>query len=519
MEKLLEIIGFINDNILWGIPLIVALLGTGIILTIRTRVVQVRKFGDSVSSTIVPTIKSMGKKKNGGDGKTKTISQFEAFAAAISGTVGTGNIVGVAGAILSGGPGAVFWMWVSAFFGLCTNYSENVLGLYFRKKDKDGNMHGGPMYYIENGMRPKFRGKPLSFKWLGMVFAVCCMLAASGMGMVQANNITGTLQSTINQGGSEQTNTIIGICVAVAVVILTALIVIGGIQRIGKVASMIVPFMAILFIVMALIIIFINVTAIPAAFVLIFKSAFSFKAVGGGVLGYGIMMAMRYGFARGIFSNEAGLGSSVIAHCSSDTKEPVKQGLWGIFEVFLDTFVICTLTALTILTTIISGNGDITNEGVMALSEQFNNSGLSIYAFVNTLGTFGNIVFSVLLPIFAFTTILAWSYYGEMCAQYLFGEKNHKVSGMVFKIIYVSTLAVGAITASDLIWALDDMFNALMALPNLIALICMSGLICKITKNYYDRKKGLDVEPMLSAYPEVNEELKAKLMEEYASEE
>ncbi len=506
MEAILKVITFINDNILWGIPLIVALLGTGIILTIRTRAVQVRRFGDSVSSTIVPTVKSMGKKQSKGDGKTKSISQFEAFAAAISGTVGTGNIVGVAGAIMSGGPGAVFWMWVSAFFGLCTNYSENVLGLYFRKKDKDGNYHGGPMYYIENGLRPTVKGRPLSFKWLGMVFAVCCMLAASGMGMVQANNITGTLQSTLGNG-TETANLIISICVAVAVVVLTALIVIGGIQRIGKVASMIVPFMAIIFIVMALIIICINVTAIPAAFVLIFKSAFSFKAVGGGVLGYGIMMAMRYGFARGIFSNEAGLGSSVIAHCSSDTKEPVKQGLWGIFEVFLDTFVICTLTALTILTTIIKGDGDITIKGVMALSEKFNNSGLSIHAFVNTLGGFGNVVFSVLLPVFAFTTILAWSYYGEMCAQYLFGEKNNKVSGMVFKCIYVATLAVGAITASDLIWALDDMFNALMALPNLIALICMSGLVCKITKNYYDRKKGLNVEPMLSAYPEVNTEL------------
>lgn len=512
MDKLLEIIGFINDNILWGIPLIVALLVTGIILTVRTRAVQVRKFGDSVSSTIVPTIKSMGKKKKGGDGKTKTISQFEAFAAAISGTVGTGNIVGVAGAILSGGPGAVFWMWVSAFFGLCTNYSENVLGLYFRKRDKDGNMHGGPMYYIENGIRPTVKGKPLSFKWLGMVFAVCCMLAASGMGMVQANNITGTLQSTLNASGDDTVNTVIGICVAVVCVVLTALIVIGGIQRIGKVASMIVPFMAILFIVMGLIIIFVNVTAIPAAFALIFTSAFSFKAVGGGVLGYGIMQAMRYGFARGIFSNEAGLGSSVIAHCSSDTKEPVKQGLWGIFEVFLDTFVICTFTALTILTTFVNKLGP--DVDMQALASEYSKSGLSIAAFVDTLGTFGNVVFSVLLPVFAFTTILAWSYYGEMCAQYLFGEKNHKVSGMAFKIIYVCTLAVGAMTASDLIWALDDMFNALMALPNLIALICMSGLICKITKNYYDRKRGLDVEPMLSAYPEVNEELKAALMAE-----
>lgn len=492
MDKVLEIISFINDNILWGIPLIIALLGTGIVITIRTRAVQIRKFGDSVNSTIVPTVKSMGKKHAKGDGKS--ISPFEAFSAAISGTVGTGNIVGVASAIISGGPGAVFWMWVSAFFGLATNYSENVLGLYYRVKDKDGNIHGGPMYYIEKGLK---------LKWLGMIFAVCCMLAASGMGMVQANNITGTLQSTINSAGDKSVNLIIGICVAAAVVILTALIVIGGIKRIGKVASMVVPFMSLFFIIVALVIICINITSIPAAFVMIFKSAFSFKAVGGGVLGYGIMMAMRYGFARGIFSNEAGLGSSVIAHCASETKEPVKQGLWGIFEVFFDTFVICTLTALTILTSYIGENG----AGADITTFADGKNALSLKAFIDTLGAFGSVAFSIILPIFAFTTIIAWSYYGEKAAQYLFGMKNAKVSGMVFKIIYVATLAFGAMTASDFIWALDDMFNALMALPNLIALILLSGTIVKITKNYYDRKKGLDIEPMLSAYPERNAEL------------
>lgn len=505
MDAILNVINYINDNILWGVPLIVALLGTGIIITICTKAVQIRKFGDSVNSTIVPTFKSMGKKGKKGDGKT--ISQFEAFSAAISGTVGTGNIVGVASAIISGGPGAVFWMWVSAFFGLATNYSENILGLYYRKKDKDGNIYGGPMYYIENGMKAKIGGKTLSFKWLGMFFAVCCMLAASGMGMVQANNITGTLQSTINYDGVAKWNNVIGYCVAAAAVILTALIVIGGIKRIGKVASMVVPFMSIFFIVVALVIIFMNVAAIPTAFALIFKSAFNFNAAAGGVLGYGIMKAMRFGFARGIFSNEAGLGSSVIAHCASETKEPVKQGLWGIFEVFFDTFIICTLTALTILTAFITKNG----ADVAITDYTGGKNALSLEAFIDTLGVTGSIAFSIILPIFAFTTIIAWSYYGEKAAQYLFGEKHAKVSGFVFKLIYVLTLAFGAITASDFIWALDDMFNALMALPNLIALICLSGTIVKLTKNYYDRKKGLDVEPMLSAYPERNAELIAEL--------
>ncbi len=498
MEAVLRVINFVNDNILWGIPLIVALLGTGVILTVRSRAVQVRKFGDAFSSTVVPTVKSIGKKQDKGDGKTKSVSPFEAFSAAISGTVGTGNIIGVASAIISGGFGAVFWMWISAFFGLCTNFSENVLGLYFRKKDKDGVIHGGPMYYIENGL-----GKKGKFKWLAMIFAACCMLAASGMGMVQANNISGTLQATINGSGSDKANLIIGICVAVAVVIFTALVVLGGIQRIGKVTSMIVPFMCVLFVIMALIIIFMNIAVVPAAFALIFSEAFSLKSIGGGLLGYGIMMAMRYGFARGIFSNEAGLGSSVIAQCSSEEKEPVKQGLWGIFGVFIDTFVICTLTALTIITTVLSRDADVSSFG--------NTSALAIFPYTEVLGVFGNIVFSIILPLFAFTTIVAWAYYGEKAAQYIFGHKNAKVSGFVFKVVYICTLVFGALVKNDFIWALDDMFNALMALPNLIALICLSGLVVKITKNYYDRKNGLDVEPMLSAYPEVNEELKKQI--------
>ncbi len=493
-----DIIVWISGNILWGIPMIVAMLFTGILITVRLRAIQVRKFGDSLSSTIVPTVKSIGKKSTGGDGKTKSISQFEAFSAAISGTVGTGNIVGVASALLSGGPGAVFWMWVSAFFGLATNYSENVLGLYYRRKDKDGNIHGGPMYYIKYG---------LNLKWLAAAFAVFCMVAASGMGMVQANNITGTLQTTLGSGDNKTASSVIAVCVAVFVVFFTALIVIGGIKRIGKVASMIVPFMAILFIVMALVIISINITAVPAAFAMIIKDAFSFRSFGGGILGYGIMRAMRYGFARGIFSNEAGLGSSVIAHSASETKEPVKQGLWGIFEVFIDTFVICTLTALTILTTYIkAGVDDITS-----LAGTISESALSISAFVGTLGTFGNVVFTILMPLFAFTTILAWSYYGEKSAQFLVPEKYQSRASNIFKFIYVMTLAVGALVKNNFVWALDDMFNALMALPNLIALILLSGTIKKITENYYKRKKGMDIEPMLSAYPEVNEELKARV--------
>lgn len=490
---LTNIVNFVNDNILWGIPMILIILGAGIFMTIRTRFLQVRRFGVSISTTIVPTVQEMVHgKKNTTSKKEKSISQFEAFSSAIAGTVGTGNIVGVAGAILSGGPGAVFWMWVSAFFGLVTNYSENVLGLYYRKRDKEGNFSGGPMYYIENG---------LGWKPLAKVFALCCTLAAVGMGMVQVNSISGTIQTAITT--DESTRTMIAWIVGIACFALTALIVIGGIQRIGKVASLLVPFMVLLFIIMALIILIMNFTAIPTAFAMIFQNAFSLKALGGGFLGYTIMMAMRYGFARGIFSNEAGLGSSVIAHSASDTKEPVKQGLWGIFEVFLDTFVICTLTSLTLLTT---GAYDFANFlGITADKTEVARS-----AFEANFGTFGIVVFSIILPLFAFTTVLAWSYYGEKAAEYLFGSKK---GGLVFKIVYVLLLIVGAVTSSAFVWALDDMFNAMMAIPNLIGVIGLSGVVAKVSKNYFDRRAGKQVEPMLSAYPEMNEEFKKEIAE------
>lgn len=499
MKWLNDAINFINDNILWGIPMIVAILATGIFITIRTRFLQVRKFGTAFSSTFVPMFKSVGKKKNK-DKSAKTVSQFEAFSAAISGTVGTGNMVGVATALIAGGPGAIFWMWVSAFFGLVTNYSENVLGLYYRKKDKKGEMCGGPMYYISNGLR---------LRWLALIFAFCCALAAVGMGMVQANSISGTMQNSIAGEASTTTAIITGI----VIVILTALIVVGGIKRIGKVSSYIVPFMALLFIIMSLIILCINITAVPKAFGLIFANAFSFRSVSGGFLGYVIMKGMRFGFARGIFSNEAGLGSSVIAHSASETKEPVKQGLWGIMEVFIDTFIVCTLTALSLLTVCInSGAYDFTDiAGNVAKS--LSGSSIAPLAFTTTFGTFGQVVFSIILPLFAFTTILAWAYYGEKAVQYLFGKKGD-VAAFVFKILYVGLLFVGAMVKSDFVWALDDMFNAMMALPNLVALFFLSKQIVEITKNYFARKKGAMIPPMLSAYEDLNSELINEMKEQ-----
>lgn len=405
------------------------------------------------------------------------LSQFQAFSAAIAGTVGTGNIVGVSTALCLGGPGAIFWMWFSAFFGMLTNFCENVLGIYFREKDENGEYHGGAMYYITHG---------LGLKWLAYMFSAFCMLAAIGYNMAQVNSISSTLLNSLN---------IPVIATGIAVAIIVFLVIIGGIKRIGVIASYIVPFMALIFIVLAVIIISMNIQNVPDAFSRIFKEAFSFKSFGSGILGYGILRSMRYGVARGVFSNEAGLGSSVMAHSSSDVKEPVKQGLWGIFEVFLDTFVICTLMALVFLT---SGAYDLFISGVIDKGAP-----MAIWAFENNLGTFGKIIFTIILPLFAFTTVLSWEFYGECGAAYLFGKK----AILPFKIIYVILVIVGATLKIDIVWNLSDSFNVLMAVPNLIAVILLSGLIKQIVDNYKKRRKSNDIKPMLSYFNKMNDEL------------
>ena len=495
LDFLTKVVGVVND-VVWGWPVIILILGTGLLLTIRTKFLQLRKFGDSMGSTIVPTIKSLGKKKSGD--RLKTVSQFEAFATAISGTVGTGNIIGVTAAILAGGPGAVFWMWVTAFFGMVTNYAENVLGHYYRKKEKDGSLSGGAFYYIAYGLK---------WKWLAYFASVFCMVAAVGMSGVQANKITGTLSNALGEAfkidfeASPAASTLVKLLIGIIIALLAAVIIIGGIKRIGKVASNLVPVMSVLFIVLAFVTIFMNIKAVPTAFSLIFTKAFNFKAAGGGLLGCAFSQTIKKGMARGVFSNEAGLGSSVIAHSASESREPVKQGLWGVFEVFFDTFVICTLSALMFLVTF--DLNELTGTEV--------DSVLSTQMFSQNFGTFGVIAFSIILPLFAFTTILAWSYYGEKATEFTFkwlGEKGSKVAVLVFKIFYVVMIVCSALISSGLIWDIDDAFNGLMAIPNLICVIALSGVVAKITKNYYDRKKGKDVEPMLSAYPEMNEEFK-----------
>ena len=502
---------FIND-LVWGWPMIVLILGTGILLTVRTKCMQVHKFGTSLNETIVPTVKSIGKKQKHASKKENSISQFEAFATAISGTVGTGNIVGVTSAIMTGGPGAVFWMWISAFFGMITNYAENVLGIFFRKKEKNGDFSGGPAYYLSEGLGRNVEGKLGSFlktlgKILGVMAAVFCTFAAIGMSGVQTNKISSTFQGAIS-GNNQMIALIVGIVVAVVL----ALIILGGIKSIGRVTSILVPFMSLLFIVMAIVVIFVNVTMIGSAFALIFSNIFSFNSALAGFGGYVFSQIIKKGLARGVFSNEAGLGSSVIAHSASETREPVKQGLWGIFEVFFDTFVICTLTALVILVSfgdkpwvLYSGTGVDTT--------------ISMNAFEGVFGMFGTVVYSTILPLFAFTTILAWSYYGEKSIDFLFrrtGEKGRKIATTAFKVVYVLLVIVSALIDGELAWSISDTFNGLMALPNLIGLVLMSGLVVKITKNYFDRKKGKDVAPMLSAYEDQNAAFAADLAAENA---
>ena len=498
-DSILSTIENVNSTIngyVWGWPTIILILGTGLLLTIRTRCLQVRKFGESLNTTIVPTIKSLGKKKQA-DGRLRSITQFEAFSTAISGTVGTGNIIGVVAAILTGGPGAVLWMWISAFFGMVTNYAENVLGLYYRKKDSKGNLEGGAFYYIAYGLK---------WKWLAYIASVFCILAAIGMSGVQTNKISGALSETYSRlTGADANSDLVKLIIGIVVAAVAALIIIGGIKRIGKVASMLVPFMSLLFIVLAIIAIVSHYYRIGEAFALIFTNAFNFKAAGGGILGFTFATVIKKGMARGVFSNEAGLGSSVIAHSASETREPVKQGLWGIFEIFFDTFVICTLTALMFLTTY----------DVSTLTPEMEDSVMSMSVFSTNFGAFGTATFSIILPLFAFTTIIAWSYYGEKAVEFFFSfmkEENRKYPVTVFKVVYVLLIAASAVIHSKLIWDISDTCNGLMAIPNLICLIALSGLVAKITKNYFDRRKGADIEPMLSAYPDMNEEFKQDIM-------
>ena len=408
------------------------------------------------------TIGSLFKKSDKDHGQN--LSPFQAVTTALAGTVGTGNIAGVTGAIFVGGPGAVFWMWVSAFFGMCTKYAEIALAVKFREVDENGANHGGPMYYIEKGL-----GK--NFKWLAVIFAILGGLACFGIGNIaQSSEISGAMNALFGLSP---------LATGIILAILVAVVIIGGVKRIGQVTSFLVPFMAIFYIVAGLVVIILRITDIPAALVLIFKSAFSLKSVGGGIFGYAIMLAMRNGFARGVFSNEAGLGSAPMAHAASSTEEPAEQAMWGVFEVFVDTIVICTITSLAV---ILSGVLD-TPGGLDA----FSSKGAAAAAAFNTIlpGTIGGTIIQISLLFFALSTILGWSYYGECCWGYL--TRNNKAVNMVFKVIFTLMCIVGATGSGTLMWDISDTLNGLMAIPNLVALLLLSGVVAAITKEYFGK--------------------------------
>ncbi len=465
LEKFNELLVKIDD-LVWGIPLIVLIMFTGIVLTVRLKGLQFTKF--------ILGVKQMFKKDDSGEGE---VSSFGALCTALSATIGTGNIVGVATAIVAGGPGALFWMWVAALVGTATKYSECLLAVKYRTVAEDGHVVGGPFYYIENGM-----GK--NWKWLAKIFAflgVCVGLFGIGT-FTQINGITSAVHNFFDKNNSntiELLGTDYSWSVIISGLILTvcvALVLIGGLKRISKVAEVVVPFMAATYVIAALIIIICNITKVPAALALIVKSAFGLKAVAGGALG-AMMVAMQKGVARGIFSNEAGIGSAPIAAAAAKTEQPVEQGLVSMLGTIIDTIIICTMTGLAI---VITGAYDMGLEGVEVTIKAFQLG----MPFPDVVASF---VLMLCLVFFAFTTILGWDYYSERCLDYLTGNNAKAVK--IYRWAYIACVFMGPYMTVSAVWTIADIFNGLMAIPNLIALLALNGVVVAETKKYFDMKK------------------------------
>ncbi|MDY4897081.1 MAG: sodium:alanine symporter family protein [Eubacteriales bacterium] len=457
MELIVKVNSFLN-GIVWGWPCLILLVGTGVYYTIRCGGVQFKWFGYIMKNTIGKIFE----KKEAGEG---AVTPFQAVCTALAATVGTGNIAGITGAIALGGPGAVFWMWISALFGMCTKFAEVTLAIHFRERNDKGDWVGGPMYYISKGL-----GK--NWKWLGSLFALFGMLAAFGIGnMTQINSIVTSISGTINSFTPINVNTanlIIGIIVA----IFCAIVLIGGLKRIGQVTEKLVPFMAVIYILSALIIFFAHIGNIGNVLRSIFVGAFTPSAVVGGAAGITISAAVKRGVGRGVFSNEAGLGSAPIAHAAADTDSAVRQGCFGVFEVFADTIVICTLTAFAVLM-----SGTPINFGQAAGAD------LTIAAFGTTFGRVGGIIISVGLTLFATSTILSWCLYGTRCAEFLF--KTTKII-KPYQVIFCLIIVLGAVTELSLVWDIADTLNGLMALPNLVGLLALSPIVIKLTREYFN---------------------------------
>ena len=490
MEDFLSRVEAINgsvNNFVWGLPMLVLLVGTGILMTALTKGFQVSHIGYWMKQTIgkVFTDKTITAHTEKED---KSISQFQSLCTALAATIGTGNISGVAAAIATGGPGSIFWMWIVAIFGMMTNYSENVLGIYYRRKNDQGEWSGGAMYYLRDGLGG-YKGLKTVGAVLAVAFSCFCVLASFGIGnMSQINSIAVNMKNSFS---------IPMWLTGLLLMVVAALVIVGGLKRIASVTEKLVPFMAVAYIIGALVIVICNAKMILPAFACVFKGAFAARAVGGGFVGSGVKMAVTWGMKRGVFSNEAGLGSSVMVHSNSNVKEPVAQGMWGIFEVFADTIVVCSLTALVILT---SGLVDL-NTGAMLTSTE--KTAMVAEAFEGTFGQFGSWFIAIAVLLFAFSTVLGWSHYGTKAFEYLFGTK----ATMGYKVVFVVFIMVGATMSLDLAWDLSDTFNGLMAIPNLIGVLSLSGVVMKITKNYIDRAlRGKDVKPIYSVFPEIQEE-------------
>lgn len=520
MNSFIDSLAKYNDivnSFVWTKVGVWLLIATGVLMTILTKCFQVTHARHWMKKTVGSLFDS---KVTGHTNDKASISQFQALCTALAATVGVGNIAGVAAAIMSGGPGAVFWMWVAAFLGMMTNYSENILGIYFRRKNHADEWSGGAMYYLQDGLGG-YKNMKYVGKTLAVIFSICAALASFGIGnMGQVNKIVINFTSAFNipalsekvlysSQGSDVT--LYMLIVGIILMIVVGIVIIGGLQRIASVAEKVIPFMVVAFVIGSIIIILGNITQIPHAVKAIFGMAFTGHAVWGGAAGITFKTVVTMGCKRGVFSNEAGLGSSVMVHSNSNVIEPVKQGLWGIFEVFADTIVVCTMTALTILTSGVINletGESITESDSTLVAEAFN----TIFKIGNF--EFGRIFIALAILLFAFTTILGWSHYGSKAVEYLAGEKAPVVT-KVYKVIFVLMILSGALMTSSIAWDISDTFNGLMMLPNLIGVVSLSPLIMKLTKNYVDRriKNKTDVKPMLSFFPEIEEENIKKIEE------
>ena len=506
MSDFLTSLANINDAVnsfVWVKIGLFLLIGTGILMTAVTKFFQITHAGHWWKKTGggVFDKKSHNKKEKG------SVSQFQALCTALAATIGTGNIAGVSAAICLGGPGAVFWMWVAAFFGMMTNYSENILGIFYRRKNNEGEWSGGAMYYLQDGLG-NYKGCKHIGKILAILFSIFATLASFGIGnMGQINKITLNLESAFFPQDLKELAILDGsvrvvpLAIGIVLMIGAGVIIIGGLKWIAAVAEKVVPFMAIAYIIGAFALVVIPFASLPAAFGAIFKFAFGIKAVAGAAAGIAIKQVITQGCKRGVFSNEAGLGSSVMVHSNSDVKEPVKQGMWGIFEVFADTFVVCTMTALVVLT---SGYIDL-ETGLV--KEGVEDATLVAKSFSNVFGIGGEWFIAVAILLFAFTTVLGWSHYGSKAIEYLFGSVG-TTAAKVYKVIFVIMIIFGAVMESSLAWDISDTFNGLMMIPNLIGVISLCPLVMKLTDNYVARriKNKEGVKPMLSYDEKIQKE-------------